>query len=280
MANGADLIAHCDDDNQRDNEAGGSTQPHQQSQPDSNFEGPQSYEEPRERGPNLGKGLERITRRRQGKLPLLIPEGSLQPETPLLAAKFATECNVTVRHHMPMFKHWKDYKDPNGNVRDGIFRNFAGKVGNKFQMDLEAVPVRKACTEMLKCATPQQRYRLKKEYFDPHAPHLVRRTYPVPSMTDDQLNELVESWKDPKRMGISQINKANRAQVKFHQTTGARSYPVHCGNLGDKYKDKQPTAVDLFKECHYSKKKKGYTNVVLDAITEMEKKVPNPIEDG
>ena len=29
----------------------------------------------------------------------------------------------------------------------------------------------------------------------------------------------------------SQINKANRAQVKFHQTTGVRSYPVHCGNL-------------------------------------------------
>uniref|UniRef100_A0A8R7TCE0 Uncharacterized protein n=1 Tax=Triticum urartu TaxID=4572 RepID=A0A8R7TCE0_TRIUA len=81
-------------------------------------------------------------------------------------------------------------------------------------------------------------------------------------------------------MGISQINKANRAQVKFHQTTGARSYPVHCGNLGDKYKDKEPTAVDLFKECQYNKKKKCYTNVVLDAITEMEKKVPNPTEDG
>ena len=39
MTNGADLIAHCDDVNQRDNEAGGSTQPHQQSQPGSNFEG-------------------------------------------------------------------------------------------------------------------------------------------------------------------------------------------------------------------------------------------------
>ena len=77
----------------------------------------------------MGKGLERITRRRQGRLPLLILEGSLQPETPLLAANFATKYNVTVRHHMPVFKHWKDYKDPNGNVRDGIFRNFVGKVG-------------------------------------------------------------------------------------------------------------------------------------------------------
>ncbi|KAE8787679.1 hypothetical protein D1007_38382 [Hordeum vulgare] len=75
---------------------------------------------------------------------------------------------------MPVFKHWKDYNDPNGNVRDGIFRNFVGKVG-----------------------------------------------------------------------GISQINKANRSQIKFPQTTGARSYAVHCGN-----------------------------------ITEMEKKASNPTEDG
>ena len=93
------------------------------------FSGPQSYEEPRERGPNLGKGLERITRRRQGKLPLVIPEGKLRPEAPLLAANFATECNIIVRHHMPVFKHWKDYMDPDGHVRDGIFRNFVGKVG-------------------------------------------------------------------------------------------------------------------------------------------------------
>ncbi|XP_044968362.1 uncharacterized protein LOC123428237 [Hordeum vulgare subsp. vulgare] len=274
LANGADLIAHCHDDNQRNNEAGGSTQPHQQSQPDNNFEGSKG------KGPNLGKGLERITRCRQGKLPLVIPEGSLRPEAPLLAAKFATECNVIVRHHMPVFKHWKDYKDSNGNLREGIFRNFVGKVGNKFRMDLDVMPVRKACTEMLKSATRQQRYRLKKEYFDPHAPNLVRRTSPVPSMTDDQWNELVESWKDPKKMGISQINKANRAQVKFHQTTGARSYAVHCGNLGDKYKDTEPSALDLFKACHYSKKKKCYTNVVLDAITEMENKASQPTEDS
>ena len=62
------------------------------------------------------------------------------------------------------------------------------------------MPVRKACTEMLKHATRQQRYRLKKEYFDPHPLHLVTRTSPVPSMTDEQWNELVESWKDPKKM--------------------------------------------------------------------------------
>ncbi|XP_040254793.1 uncharacterized protein [Aegilops tauschii subsp. strangulata] len=147
-------------------------------------------------------------------------------------------------------------------------------------MDVDAVPVRKACTEMLKRATRQQRYRLKKEYFDPHPLHFVTRTSPVPSMTDEQWNELVESWKDPKKMGICETNKNNRAQVKFHQTTGSSSYPVHCDNLGDKYKDKEPIALDLFKECHYSKKKKSYTDVVQGAITEMENKASQPIEDG
>ncbi|KAE8818756.1 hypothetical protein D1007_03354 [Hordeum vulgare] len=73
---------------------------------------------------------------------------------------------------------------------------------------------------------------------------------------------------------------ANRAQVKFHQTTGARRYAVHYGNLGDKYLDTEPSALDLFKACHYSKKKKCYTNDVLDAITEMENKASQPTEDG
>ncbi|XBJ07291.1 hypothetical protein VPH35_012844 [Triticum aestivum] len=276
IANGADLIAHRDDENEMANEAGG----------------PQSYEEPRERGPNLGKGLERITRRRQGKLPLVIPEGKLRPEAPLLAAKFATECNVTVRHHMPVFKRWKDYKDPDGHVRDGIFKNFVGKVGASTKSKPFSLKLLSTCQFFLLCQLcaimilthvfdpHQQRYRLKKEYFDPHPLHLVTRTSPVPSMTDEQWNELVESWKDPKKMGICETNKNNRAQVKFHQTTGSRSYPVHCDNLGDKYKDKEPTALDLFKEYHYSKKKKSYTGVVQAAITEMENKASQPTEDG
>lgn len=35
---------------------------------------------------------------------------------------------------------------------------------------------------------------------------------------------------------------------------------------GDKYKDHDPDALDLFKECHYSKKKEGYTPAVQLAI--------------
>ncbi|KAF0904369.1 hypothetical protein E2562_034140 [Oryza meyeriana var. granulata] len=47
---------------------------------------------------------------------------------------------------------------------------------------------------------------------------------------------------------------------------------------GDKYNDENPNALDLFKECHYSKKKKGYTPSVQSAITEMENKISEPME--
>ena len=67
-------------------------------------------------------------------------------------------------------------------------------------MYVKAVPVRKACTQMLKGAIRQQRYRLKQKYFDPFPLNLVMKTSPVRSMTDEQWNELVESWKDAKKM--------------------------------------------------------------------------------
>lgn len=34
---------------------------------------------------------------------------------------------------------------------------------------------------------------------------------------------------------------------------------------GDKYKDREPTALDLFKECHFSKKN-GFKPAVQEAI--------------
>jgi len=50
--------------------------------------------------------------------------------------------------------------------------------------------------------------------------------------------------------------------------------------LGDDYKDKEPDAVDLFKICHYSKKKKGYMPTVQSIITQMENQLATPIDDG
>ena len=42
--------------------------------------------------------------------------------------------------------------------------------------------------------------------------------------------------------------------------------PYECNFQGDKYKDQEPDAFDLFKECHCSKKKKGYTPTVQSTI--------------
>jgi hypothetical protein len=70
----------------------------------------QGVEVPWNRGANMGHGLQRINRSRCGKLPIIIPEGSIRPLTPIIAAKFATECNIAVRNHVPVLLHWKEYK--------------------------------------------------------------------------------------------------------------------------------------------------------------------------
>jgi hypothetical protein len=58
----------------------------------------------------MGHGLQRINRSCCGKLPITIPEGSIRPLTPIIASKFATECNIAVRNHVPVLLHWKKYK--------------------------------------------------------------------------------------------------------------------------------------------------------------------------
>jgi len=62
---------------------------------------------------------------------------------------------------------------------------------------------------MMKLAVRQQRYKLKKEFFDPFPLHLVMKTSPVHSMSDKQWIDLVELWKIPKKMEICQTNKDN-----------------------------------------------------------------------
>jgi len=71
---------------------------------------------------------------------------------------------------------------------------------SKFDMDVNAAPVRRACVAQLKRAVCQQRYRLKKKYFDPYPLHLVVKNSPLTFMSDVEWNKLVEHWKDEKRM--------------------------------------------------------------------------------
>ncbi|CAN6380845.1 unnamed protein product [Urochloa humidicola] len=70
-------------------------------------------------------------------------------------------------------------------------------------------------------------------------------------------------------MDESHTNKDNRSKVQFPQATGSQSYEVFIENIGDKYKDEEPTALDLFKDCHFSKKN-GFKPAVQSAIVQME----------
>jgi hypothetical protein len=56
---------------------------------------------------------------------------------------------------------------------------------------------------MLKEVVRQQRYKIKRKYFDAFPLHLVPKTSPVTSMSNDQWDKLVACWKDEKKMVIS-----------------------------------------------------------------------------
>ncbi|XP_066359426.1 uncharacterized protein [Miscanthus floridulus] len=198
----------------------------------------------------MGRGLQRLNRAHRGKLQVVITKGNIRPVVPLIAAKFATECNIIVRNHVPILTHRKLYKkEPESAFVD----LFIGKLKAKFDINTD-VTVKKACREMMKSAVRQQRYRLKQEYFDPFPLHLVTKTS-LKCMTNEQWIKLLELWKSPKKMETCQKNKDNRGNVKYHHTTGSHAYMVHVENLGDKYNDEEPDAFDLFKEFHYSNKK-------------------------
>jgi hypothetical protein len=59
----------------------------------------------------MGHGLQRLTQAHRGKLLVVIPEGMTRPVVPIIAAKFATECNIGVRNHIPVLKNWREYKN-------------------------------------------------------------------------------------------------------------------------------------------------------------------------
>ncbi|CAL4991559.1 unnamed protein product [Urochloa decumbens] len=232
-------------------------------------------EVPWNRGTNMGHGLQRITRSRRGKLPIIIPEGHIRPLTPVIAAKFATECNIAVRGHVPILVSWQDYKR-----REAVIDKYLGCLCAKFNINTEDPVIKEGYIGMMKIAIQNQRHRLKEEHFDPYPLHLVTKTSPVTSTSDEEWLKLVESWSTTKKMEQCQKNKDNRAQVKFPSTTGSCSYPVFVENLGGEFEDKELDALDLFKLCHFSRKTQGYTPNVQLAIDEMEAQLTSPPGEG
>jgi hypothetical protein len=59
---------------------------------------------------------------------------------------------------------------------------------------------KEACIDMLRSRVRQIRHRLKQKYFDGVPANEIPIVSPVPSMDDDEWNQLVDKWKDPKNM--------------------------------------------------------------------------------
>jgi len=91
-------------------------------------------------GRSMGKGLERMSRGLNSKLPVVIVEGKRRPEAPIQAAKLASEGGIVLRQHMPIHPHWKEYKKD-----ESVHKDFVGKVSVKFSMD--------PCSENCSCTS-------------------------------------------------------------------------------------------------------------------------------
>ena len=65
-----------------------------------------------------------MSRSKKGKLPMVIEPRNIRPNFVKIAAKFATECNIAVRNHVPIFPKWKDYKD-----KKNLLKFYIKKVG-------------------------------------------------------------------------------------------------------------------------------------------------------
>lgn len=125
------------------------------------------------------------------KIPIQITEGSKRPEPPIQAAKFASEGGITLRQHIPIFHHWKEYKK---KENEPTIRNYIGKDIAQFTLDNDSKAVEDACLDMLKGGQCQMRYRLKQKYFNGIPANQVRTTSPISSMSDEDWRKLVEKW--------------------------------------------------------------------------------------
>jgi hypothetical protein len=60
--------------------------------------------------------------------------------------------------------------------------------------------------KMMKTDVRQQCYMLEHTYFDPFPLHMVTKTSLLKCMSNEQWNDLVDSWKNPKKMVCFFVN--------------------------------------------------------------------------
>lgn len=114
----------------------------------------------------------------------------------------------------------------------------------------------------------QQRYRLKRKYFDGVPENEVLSNRPA-DITQEDWAKLVEKWTDPKHKDTCEKNKLNRGKVRLQQTTGSQCYLAKRFTLRERGNGEEADAVDLFRASHYSSKK-GYSDIAQEVIDAME----------
>ncbi|KAE8771263.1 hypothetical protein D1007_56861 [Hordeum vulgare] len=211
-----------------------------------------------------GKGLERITKALGTKVPIQIAQGMKRPEKPLQAAKFTSECGLVARSHLPVFPHFKEYKNNATLVEDYI-----GKVDANFKINTDSETIKYACKDVLQKSSKNRRHNIKKKYFDTVAANKVSTKCPVPDLTDGE-------WQ---ALETCVSNKINREKVGYQQRAGSRHYTAHIFATKEERKGEELSAIDLFKATHNSKKH-GFSEPVKIAILEMEKMKDAPIPEG
>ncbi|TKW08763.1 hypothetical protein SEVIR_6G046000v4 [Setaria viridis] len=102
------------------------------------------------KGKSMGRDLDRISRGLNTRIPVVIAEGKKRPEPPMQAAKLASEGGIILRQHIPIFTHWKTYKD---NKNKDILRGYMGKNSNQLAIDTDSKPVKEACADLLRTGT-------------------------------------------------------------------------------------------------------------------------------
>ncbi|KAE8805746.1 hypothetical protein D1007_18090 [Hordeum vulgare] len=221
-----------------------------------------------------GKGLERITKALGTKVPIQIAQGMKRPEKPLQATKFASECGLVARSHLPVLPHFKEYKNNATLVEDYI-----GKVVANFEINTDSETIKYACKYVLQKNSKNRRHNVKKKYFDTVAANKVSTKSPVPDLTDGEWQALVQMWSTPRHKETCVSNKINREKVVYQQRTGSRHYTAHIFATKEERKGEELSAVDLFKATHNSKKH-GFSEPDKIAILEMEKMKDAPVPEG
>ncbi|XP_002489216.2 uncharacterized protein LOC8155611 [Sorghum bicolor] len=207
---------------------------------------------------SMGHGLEKLLKKGH-KLPIEVAEGKKRPAVPLQAAKLASETGIFLRDQLPIYTSWKTYENDAGKAQ---VQKVLDKVVTRLDVDIKNDgPCKLACTDIVKRGVRQQRYHLKRKYYDESlTKEQLLAMEPPPKMKKQEWVNLVEYWCEPKNQEKSSKNKANRALVQLHQKTGSRSYIAHHYSLEQMVAEKE-------KEPEEGEQQKSPTKIVAESLS-------------